>query len=835
MKRLLPILALACLAGAAALAPRVPQLLRVDSSTDSLVLESDPDAVRYDRTSLMFTSDEFVLVGLTRDDLFTPAGVAAVSSLHQQLASIEGVQGVESIVSVPLFRSYREQISPFQALMQERSQNGLRLTSPLVDLEKAKQELTDHELAAGNLVSEDGRTAGVLVTLRTLPASVEAMATKLRLLDRKATAQERLAASEGATREAAAAELAAVEAELAAFWPTWVATEDARKQERIRIVRAVREVVATARAAGADSRASGVPAIVVEMVEAIEGDLRVFLGLSAAFLCVFLTTVFRRPRWVVLPLLVTSATALATVGFMNLRGTRMTVITSNVPSLLLVIGLAHSIHMIVRYREYLVRFPELDPAERVLRVARSLFWPCLFTATTTCAGFLSLYFAGSRPIIDFGVAMTVGVLLALALSFVILPGALMVLPQGDQGSLERSARALEGLARASLRRGKLVVGAAVALTALSVWGISKIAVEARFIDYFSPSSPIHRGLEFIDQRLGGTSGLEVILTSDEPGAFAIMNPEGPARLDAAADVVAWLEARREVGAVMSYVGYVDELRKLVPGAKRSQAATLALQALDAEALRAYVVTHEVSVGGRTIAPFSGLRIVARARETDPELDRAALLADLRAFLAERFPADGAVQAEVSGMFVLYNNMLQSLVGSQVVSSLVALGAIWLMLALLFRNPFAALLALVPNLLPITVVMGAMGWVGIPLDMATVMIASVSLGIGVDCAIHYLFRYREEVARDGDVAGAIARSHGSIGTSIFWTALTTVVGFSVLVFSAILPNAYFGAFTAFAMIAALFAMLTLLPVLIAWTRPFGAATRAGAASRPSPPE
>lgn len=835
MKRLLPILALACVAGAAALVPRLPELFQVDSSTDSLVLESDPDAVRYDRTALLFTSDEFVLVGLTRDDLFTPAGVAAVSSLHQQLASIEGVQSVQSIVSVPLLRSYREQVTPFQTIMQERSQQGLRLTSPLVDLDKAQQELTGHELAAGNLVSEDGRTAGVLVTLRTLPASVEAMETKLRLLDRKATAEEELRASEGAAREAAAAELAAVEAELARFWPTWVATEDARKQERTRIVRAVRDVVATARAAGLDSRASGVPAIVVEMVEAIEGDLRVFLGLSAAFLCVFLSVVFRRPRWVLLPLLVTSATAVATVAFMNLRGTRMTVITSNVPSLLLVIGLAHSIHMIVRYREYLVRFPDLDPADRVLRAARSLFWPCLFTATTTCAGFLSLYFAGSRPIIDFGVAMSAGVLLALALSFVILPGALIVLPQGDQGRLERSARALVGLARASLRHGKLVVGAAVALTALSVWGISKIAVEARFIDYFSPSSPIHRGLEFIDQRLGGTSGLEVILTSEEPGAFAIMNPEGPARLDAAADVVAWLEARREVGAVMSYVGYIDELRKLFPEAQRAQAASLALQALDAETLLPYVVTREVSVGGRTIAPFSALRIVARARETDPALDRAALLADLRAFLAERFPADGAVQAEVSGMFVLYNNMLQSLVGSQVVSSLVALGAIWLMLTLLFRNPFAALLALVPNLLPITAVMGAMGWVGIPLDMATVMIASVSLGIGVDCAIHYLFRYREEVGRDGDVAAAIARSHGSIGTSIFWTALTTVVGFSVLVFSAILPNAYFGAFTAFAMVAALFAMLTLLPVLIAWTRPFGAAMRAGAANLPSPPE
>jgi predicted RND superfamily exporter protein len=237
-----------------------------------------------------------------------------------------------------------------------------------------------------------------------------------------------------------------------------------------------------------------------------------------------------------------------------------------------------------------------------------------------------------------------------------------------------------------------------------------------------------------------------------------------------------------------------------------------------------------------------VRIVARVRETDPNLNRNQLLDELNAYLAEEFPADGSppkgvdpegfmpLRAESTGMFVLYANMLRSLIKSQIQTSVLAVVVIWVMLSLLFRNPFAGFLAIVPNALPIVFVLGAMGWFEIPLDMATVMIASVSLGIGVDCAIHYLFRYREEVAKDGDVEGAILRSHGSIGTSILYTSLTTVVGFGVLAFSNFRPNAYFGMLTGFAMVAALFAMLTVLPVLIRLTRPFGKAMREGAAKQ-----
>lgn len=839
MKRAVPILAALVFVGTLLLVPTILAHWRVDSSTDSLVLEADPEALRYDRNALIFSNDEFVLVGLQRDDIFTPQGIAAIDSLHQRFEGIEiasvdtagetakPIASVWSIARAPVFllRSFVKPRAAMAALMAQATTR-----SDQVDLAKAKDELTHHELFSGNLISEDGRTAGILVTLRQRPQSARDMRTRLQLFDRRGLAQERLASEDPQVRAEAARELKQVQQELDAFWPQWVASELLRKEERIRALAKIEAVIEAAKAEGHTLGRSGVPAIVVDMVRAIEADFEWFFGLALGFVFVFLLVVFRRLRWVLLPLCATGATVVWTLFGMQLFDKKLTVITANVPALLLVIGLAHSIHLVVRYRELLARFPEDDSSARVGRLVRGLVWPCLFTATTTAAGFASLYYAGSRPIIDFGFFMAAGVGLSFFFSFLFLPAGMLVLPVAAEGKLERSARFLAGLGSISLRHPGKVLGVSGVLVGLACWGITRIEVEARFIDYFRASSPIHQGLKYVDQNLGGTSAIEIVIDARTGGAFG---PLGEENLAKAAAVVDWLEARDEVGAVMSFPGLIDEARKLIPTWKRGQAGGALVFQLGSDILRPYVVTEERHLAGVTVPPFSRVRITARIKETHPALKRHEFLRDLRAFLEKTYPdtpgPEGQLpaRAEITGMFVLYANMLASLAKTQVTTSLIALAAIWVMLSLLFRNPFAALLALIPNGVPIALVLGAMGWSGIPLDMATVMIASVSLGIGVDCAIHYLFRYREEIGKDGDIAGAIERSHGSIGTSILYTSLTSVVGFVVLVVSEFLPNAYFGLFTAFAMVAALFAMLTLLPVLISLTRPFGAIQRAGA--------
>ena len=818
--RPLLLLALALLVATAGIAERsVRALGKVDASTESLVLEDDPDSIRYDRTGLLFSNDEFVLVGLTRDDLFTPAGVAAMSSLSRSLKAIEGVASVLSPVDAPLLRSFTRPRMPFLA-----ARKPGHLGDEDVDLELARAELTGHELFAGNVISQDGRTAGFVVTLETTPESAAATRGWLERLDARARARE--AAAAAPQDPAAQAALAEAEGALAAYRPEWVAAEDERKAARERIVRAVRDVLRDEQRAGADIAVSGVPSLVVDMVEAIERDLRTFSALSFLFVLGFLSLVFRRFEWVLLPLLTTTTVVIWTVFVMAWLGIRMTVITANVPSLLLVLSLAHSIHLVVGWRELAAEDPHEPTLLRVRRLTRRLVWPCLFTATTTMVGFLSLYYAGSRPIIDFGQAMATGVGLAFLFSFLLVPAGLQLVgqagaaqagPEGKPASGDGGAAGerLRRVGAGALRRRVPVLLAALALVGLGVVGISRIEVEARFIDYFRPGSPIRRGLLFIDERLGGTSGLEVVLTGP-PGSFGALHPD---ELERTARTVAWLRARPQVGVVMSYTGLLDEMRKLFPQATRAMASMQAGTLLPREMQAPYVVLEPRQVGGREVGAYGATRIVARVRETDPGLDRNALLREVREYLAREYPPDSPVQAEVTGMFVLYANMLASLVGSQVWTSLIALGAILGMLSALYRSPSAGVLALIPNLIPIALVLGAMGFARIPLDMATVMIASVSLGIGVDCAIHYLFRFRSEWRRTGDLRTAVEASHASIGTSILWTSLTSVVGFSVLAGSEFLPNAYFGLLTGFAMIAALSGMLVLLPAMLAVWNPF----------------
>ncbi|MEZ6184481.1 MAG: MMPL family transporter [Planctomycetota bacterium] len=372
-------LAIACTV--AVLVGAVPlrdELSRLDASTASMTLEGDRENQRYNRVSLLFTSDEFVLIGLTRDDLFTPEGVAAVESLRAACEAVDGVASSLAITSVPVFRSHEKPAGFMQAMLQQK-----KVGDEGISYEKAQEELTQHELFAGNLVSEDGHTAGIVVTLERTQEQVE---TTNAWLNANESLLEAIDAEQAAPGPEAAARVADARAKVEALVPAWTASEDDRKARRRVVIDRVREIVAETRAAGADVGLSGVPALGVEMVEAIRRDLETFGLLSLVFVCLFLLLVFRRVRWVLLPLLATGGTVVGTLWLMRLTGKRITVITGNLPSLLLVIGLAHSIHLIVRYRELIATAPELDRGARVRQLVRDLFWPCAFTAATTGVG-----------------------------------------------------------------------------------------------------------------------------------------------------------------------------------------------------------------------------------------------------------------------------------------------------------------------------------------------------------------------------------------------------------------------------------------------------------------
>ena len=462
---------------------------------------------------------------------------------------------------------------------------------------------------------------------------------------------------------------------------------------------------------------------------------------------------------------------------------------------------------------------------------------------------MSLLMSGIRPVIDFGWMMTIGLVVAFFLSFVLLPAGLMILPKGeprDRGD-QSAAMTLRFSRLAELHGGKVLL---VALLAglISVFGITQLQVENRFIDYFHEDSEIHQGMKVIDQELGGTVTLDIILDADpawmaseeetlEDDPFA--DPEAEVEDDPFADDPFADESTEK--APESYwftLNGLDEIRKLhnylesLPEVGKVQSLAITYQlAQDINGGR--LNNFELNVMRRMLSdditdflirPYLSdehqqARISLRVKETTPDLRRAELVEKIRTYTIDEVGLKPE-QVNFTGMLVLYNNMLQSLFQSQIATIGVVFVSIMLMILLLFRSFKIALIAILPNMLAASVVLGGMGLAGIPLDMMTITIAAITVGVGVDQAIQYFYRFRQEFAQTGSYVESMHNSHASIGRAMYYTSTTIIVGFSILALSEFIPSIYFGLLTAFAMFAAVLGSLTLLPKLILLLKPLG---------------
>ncbi len=749
----------------------------VDAGTNVLLNEDDPDLAYYNVTRPQWGYDEYAIVCARRADWFAPESLGTLKELVEDLRKARHVKkdGVVSILSVPLLRN---KPGAFGLPL------PIFLDQPGADLEKARREflgearpdgthLSGHTQALGNLVSADGRDLSVLVYLD-IPADV------LRLEPEWSLAQGR---GDRARLAAIAKDYDAALAEL--------------KRRRTDLIADLREI-AGRRSAGMDEpiSLSGIPLINITLVEHVVADLGTFGIASFALFTLAFLAIYRRARWTVLPMLTCLLPVLLIVGTLALTGRKVTVITSNLPVLLFVLMLPYTVYFVERYRERRSLIPTESGLDSSLGAAREIWWPCLYSCTTTQAGFASLLTSGINPVRTFGLMMTIGMGVGLACVFLFLPALsrpLRPLEVRGAGAASEPRGVVKGLARLVLAAPLGVALASAAILGVSVWGTTKIKVETKFVDYFWPSSDVYRGLEVIDRRMGGTTPLEVMLTSKTPGFFK--TPEG---LEAVAAASRYFDGVAEAGNVRSLRTLVDEVKKALP-----KVTVQALANIPAAAgqLREFVN-----------ADFTVTRVLVRFRETAPSLHRNNILARLRAHLAAE-PGLRELDPRPTGVFLLYANMLNSLIESQKQTFVFVIAAIYVMLVLLFRAPLLALVVLVPQVLPALACLGTMGLAGIPLDLVTVMIASIAMGVGIDAAIQYTVRYRIELAATGgDRRAAVVRSHATIGRAIWIATSIVVAGFIVLALSKFVPTVYFGIFTALAMLMGQFAALTLLPSL-----------------------
>ncbi len=824
--------------------------IKLDASADSLMLQGDPSLEFYRQISTEYSSEEFLLItwqphaALLSDESLQP-----LRRMADELRKLEGVSSVVTVWDVPLLES------PPVTLSDISSPEPLpSLETPGIDRKLVLNELTTSPIYADLLASRDGSLTAVQINLKRDEFYYDLLASRDSLRIKRD--REGLAANEQK-------ELAEVEA---AFKAHTAVALDAQGH----MVEQVREIAARYKPY-ADLFVGGVPMIAADMVSFIARDLVVFGAAILGVMLLVLALIFRRVRWVVIPLVTCSATVIIMLGLLGALDWRMTVISSNFVAVLLIITLAIAIHLIVRYREIHAMEPDGDLHERVLRTVQLMAIPCIYTGITTIVAFVSLVVSGIQPVIDFGWMMTAGIALAMVLNFIIVPCMMLVWPAGRPHRHAGTDTPLTALfARFVDVHGRAILVVSGALAVLTLVGISRLQVENRFIDYFHKSTEIYQGMELLDSKLGGTIPLDIILAPldmDEPlpglepahaGSAAPVAPDDPFAQDGedfgAAPAPAagdewddefdsdgddfassgesfqpsyWfsLGGMRELDAVHNYVDALPETGKVL---SLSTVFSVVKNLLgdDIGSVELAIVQKSLppDVSGMMVDPYFSrereqARVTVRVKETSKDLRRDKFLKQLRTDLTEKLGI-APDRIQFTGMLVLYNNVLQSLFRSQILTIGAVFLAILLMFLALFRSLSLSLIALAPNMLAAGMVLGIMGLLGIPLDIMTITIAAIVVGIGVDDCIHYVHRFIKEFEVDKNYRAAMFRCHNSIGRAMYYTTVTVVIGFSMLTLSSFTPSIYFGLLTVMAMVAAVLGALLLLPLLIVLVKPLG---------------
>jgi uncharacterized protein len=779
-----------------------------DASADTLVVEGDPELAYYLEISQRFGGDAFLVLTYRpladggqspAQRLFSRPVLDEVGRLQAELVAVPGVSSVFSILDAPLLARPNVDLA-------ELANNIVTVADEDTDLELAARELTESPVFADLLVSRDGSTTALRIDI----APDET-------LDALWIRRNELRARRGDLGAAERTELRLVEAAYA----------DQRQQflaDRERLIASVRAIRDQYRD-HAELHLGGVPMIAADMIDYVKSDVMVFGGGVGTLIVLMLWLFFRRIRWVMLPLATSAITIALVAGWLGFVEQPVTVISSNFISLLAIITISLTIHLIVRYRELLATAPELPHDELVRATMRSKFAPCLYTALTTMVAFGSLTTSRILPVEHFGWMMALGVLVSFLVTFSFFPSVLLLLGRAaaDDAQRDRPLRVTGVLSHAARHHHRAVVGGSAAALAAAIIGMSLLSLDNRFIDYFRDHTEIRQGMLFIDQHLGGTIPFDVIvhfppheeeeLDPDDDFFFEDETEEFSARYWFTPDKIATVAALQRYIQAQPQVGNVTSLADLEAVARQFN------QGRPLDALELAVVLSAVpeQIRDEMIAPFASpgtgeMRINGRMQESGPHIDREAFINGIHRFAEDELGL-GPDELRVTGMVVLFNDTLRHLFASQTSTIGYVVAATLLMFWVLLRSLTLAVLGVAPIVLAAAAVLGIMGYAGIPLDLMTITIAAISIGIGVDNAIHYLHRYLVEYRAGRSAREAVRRAHATIGSAIYFTGLTIMVGFSLLAFSNFTPTIYFGLLIALAMGLAMLANLVLLPSLL----------------------
>ncbi len=758
---------------------------RLDASSETLLIEGDPDLKYLKEVTNRYGSKDFlVLTHTPNDGMISDSAINNLLSLKYKLQSLDWVHSVITLLDIPL-------LDNSDAPLQERLMNFKTLKDEGIDKERGFREILASPVFRNFVISEDGKTSGIIVNIKENK--------KLNDIENKS------------------------DKEIQIF-------KDQIKKKNHNNILEIREVIKSYDDIG-KIYLGGIPMIADDMMSFIKSDIIVF-GLGVlAFIIATLWFVFRNLIWVVVPISSCFFSVIIMTGLLGLIGWKVTVISSNFIALMLILTMAMNIHMSTRFIQLRKSYPNKGNYEIISLTTKRMFWPILYTALTTIIAFLSLIFSEIKPVIDFGLMMTFGLITSFIITFTLLPSLLIFLK--DSKTLIKEdvdSKITSSLGKISINFKNQVFIITGIVIILSIIGISKLEVENSFINYFSKKTEIYKGMKLIDEKLGGTTPLEVILKFpekkedklDEDDEFEDWGDEEKNdekywftkdKVETISNIHNYLDSLPEIGKVLSFSSIVDVATQLN---NNKQLGTLEMGVLYTkipENIKTEIIDPYISIKDNEA------RISLRIIDSQKDLKRNELIKKINYDLQNQFGLSED-RYKLAGVMILFNNLLQSLFKSQILTlGLVMLG-IFGMFVILFKNIKLSLIGVVPNFIAAFFILGIIGMLEIPLDMMTITIAAITIGIAVDNSIHYIYRFKEEFNKINDYKKTLKTCHSTVGVAILNTSITIVFGFSILVLSKFIPTIYFGIFTGLAMLFAMISVLTLLPSLILVFKPFG---------------
>jgi len=784
---------------------------KLDASSDSLLLESDKDLKYLREVNERYGSKDYLV--LTYTPLLSFANEETIINLQFLKSKIEKLDWVDSVVTiidVPLLKSSDEPLM-------ERLKNYKTLSYPEIDKERGFEEIINSPIYKDYVISADGKTSGIVVYLKQDKKLNEFVKTKNNYFDLELKGNLNKSQKKDRT----------------VFDDEYDAYRTIYNQKNHQNINEIRDVIKKYNV-NAEIHLGGLPMITDDMMSFIQSDIVVF-GIGVfVFIIITLWLIFKKIKWVVIPLLGCVFSVGAMVGILGLLGWKVTVISSNFIALMLILNMAMNIHVTVRFLQIKKEFEKISIKDAVYEASSKMFMPIFYTVLTTICAFLSLIFSGIKPIIDFGWMMTLGLIVSITVTFTLIPALLNLFSSSDDSINQNEKKSIITNALSNFSKGNtsLIFGTSLIVIFLSFYGISKLEVENSFINYFDEKTEIYKGMKKIDEQLGGTTPLDVILKfpisenkKEKDDEFSEWEEDNEVNAD---DISKYWFTRNKIDKILKVHDYLDSLPEIGKVISFGSIIRVAedLTGNKLETLEAGVLYSKIpeEIKKEVISPYISVkdneaRISVRVKDSLKDLRRNDLINKINSELKSKV---GLAEEDfkLTGVLILFNNLLQSLFKSQILTLGVVMAGISLMFLVLFRNLTLSLIGVVPNFMAAFFILGIIGLLGIPLDMMTITIAAITIGIAVDNSIHYIYRFKEEFKKIKNYNETVDRCHNTVGVAILNTSITIVFGFSILVLSNFIPTIYFGIFTGIAMLLALISVLTLLPKLILVLKPFG---------------